>query len=147
MWQMFLLPMISLAGCAAGAGLSAAWLGFSVVRPESRQDSTHVDRERRCDARPRVRFDASLDVEQEGVTLAARGLNLHEAGGLVLARRPVTINSAVYFRDRTHRSMGFAIVRHCTPGGRGLYRIGLEFCGQLMRSDPGTWHIRRMTAD
>jgi hypothetical protein len=37
--------------------------------------------------------------------------------------------------------MGFADVRHCSPGERSKYTIGLEFRGALMQEEPGTWQF------
>jgi hypothetical protein len=68
-------------------------------------------------------------------------------GAMVMAARPLRTGSIVFFHDQTHRNMGFARVRHCTPRSANEFQVGLEFEGQLMQSEPGTWHIQRIAQD
>ena len=112
-----------LAGCKAA----------DAPRPED--DKRHLDR-------PRIRFDGVVHDQWGTRTVAVRGVNLNRFGALVVTREPLKPGALVYFDARSLRRMGMAQVRHCEPvWGGARYRIGLEFRGELMRSDIGNWRI------
>jgi hypothetical protein len=144
---MLFLLIPSRVGCFAGVGLSAAWLGSSLVgRKEEEMPTANAAVERRFHT-VQVRYRAVLDVVGVCMSIRVRGVNLHKEGAMVMAARPLKVDSIVFFHDQTHRAMGFARVRHCTPKSPTEYRIGLEFENKLMKAEPGTWHIQRIAQD
>ena len=145
---MLLTLIPSLVGCFTGVGLSAAWLGSSLVgRKEEEMPTANAAVERRFHTRVPVRFEAVLDIVGLCMSVRVRGVNLHKKGAMVVAARPLKEDSIVFFHDQTHRAMGFARVRHCTPKSPTEFRIGLEFESRLMKAEPGTWHIHRIAQD
>ncbi len=81
------------------------------------------------------------------MSIRVRGVNVNHYGAMVLASRPLKVDSIVFFHDQTHRNMGFARVRHCTPRNPTEYQIGIEFQGKLMPCEAGTWQIHRIAQD
>jgi hypothetical protein len=120
---------------------------FVAIATEKESPESDVAVERRCRTRVHVRFQAVLDVLGVCMSIRVRGLNLHKDGAMVMASRPLKVDSIVFFHDQTHRTMGFARVRHCTPKSPNEYQIGIEFQGRLMQCEAGTWQIQRIAQD
>ena len=116
-------------------------------RNETEESAPELAVERRFHKRVRVRYEAVVDVMGVCMSLRVRGVNRHKKGAMVASSRPLKPGSIVFFHDQTHRSMGFARVRHCTPNSPSEFLIGLEFDSPLMLTEPGAWHIQRIAQD
>ena len=98
--------------------------------------------DRRAETRLKVPFD--VRIAGECGSRAARGVDIHCSGALILSTRPLVPESLVFFHAKSFGLMGFAQVRHCTARGVNLYAIGVEFPKPLMQDEIGTWQFHRV---
>lgn len=98
--------------------------------------------DRRVNHRLKVRFEARISSDSGSVRV--KGVNMHAEGALVMARRPLKPQSAVFVRLTSFRLMGFAQVRHCTKRGPWRYAIGLAFPTPLMQELAGPWQFHQV---
>jgi hypothetical protein len=54
------------------------------------------------------------------------------------------VGALVFFYGKTHRLMGWATVRWCSPQGGSKFCAGLEFRSALMRAEAGSWQFSYM---
>ena len=88
-----------------------------------------------------MEFRAKLDWEGfSGGTQLARGVDFHEGGALVAAKRPVSPGTMIFAHFDTFNMAGFACVRHCIKR-RFRYEIGIEFRGALLREHMSGWDV------
>ncbi len=132
-----------------GVGLPSTWIGSSRTGQKDQQQDAGIAApvERRSRTRVDIPYQAVLDLSGVCMSIRVRGVNLHKAGAMVIAARPLRVGSVVFFHDQTHCNLGFARVRHSTPSSSTEFQIGLEFEGKLMHAEPGAWHVQRIARD
>ena len=115
----------------------AGFFGFGSPRPAV---------EKRAERRSHERMHSSFDADIEGPngTMAARGLNIDRQGLGVVCNRPLAPGSLVFAHVKSHRLLGFAHVRNCRPRG-SQFAIGLEFRGEPMQQEIGTWTYQHIS--
>lgn len=120
---------------AARTGIS--WI--SGLLPRSANPPVVLRKSRRAVRRIKLNFTAQLCSGNDQFRVT--GLDLHDGGARVLADRPVDVDTLVFMHFESPGLVGFANVRHCSPGERSKYIIGLQFRGSLMQEEAGTWRF------
>jgi len=120
---------------AARTGIS--WLAG--LLPRSADPQVTPIKSRRAVRRTKLDFNAVLCVANE--QFPAKGVDFHVAGARVLADRPMDVDTLVFVHIESFGLVGFANVRHCSPNGQSKYAIGLQFRGELMQQEPGSWRF------
>ena len=103
------------------------------------QEDSDSTRDRRAYTRVKSRFDGSVDLD--GQRISVDGLDLHRAGAGVSSEARLPSGALVFFYERTHGLMGWATVRWCLWHGGSKYFAGLEFRSPLMRAEAGSWQF------
>jgi len=130
------LPFL-LALVFGGIFASLIWLGFRLVPAR-----VPVRENQRTRRRSKIGFRAQLYWEGCSTgSLTARGVDFHENGALVLAKRPAAPGTLLFAQFDTFNLAGFAYVRHCRKK-RFRYAIGLEFRGALLREHMSGWGVQ-----
>lgn len=126
---------------AARSGL--AWL-CGLFSDSASRLTEYPRTSRRAIRRIKVHFTALLCVGDD--RFRVRGLDLHDAGALVLSDKPLDVDSLVFMHlgsptAKSRGLAGFANVRYCSRRGPSRYAIGLRFCAPLMSPEVGPWQF------
>lgn len=107
-------------------------------------DDSDSSGDRRAYTRVKTRFEGSIDLD--GLRIPVSGIDLHRAGAGICTEAPLPVGALVFFYGKTHRLMGWATVRWCSPHGGAKYCAGLEFRSPLMRAEAGNWRFSYVRA-
>jgi PilZ domain-containing protein len=102
-------------------------------------DDSHSAGDRRAYTRMKTRFEGSIDLEGQRISVC--GIDLHRAGAGIRSEAPLPVGALVFFYGKTHRLMGWATVRWCSPQSGSKFCAGLEFRSALMRAEAGSWQF------